>query len=525
MLNGVLRTTVERLGVTGGAIYLIADDDGDATLNLAAHYGVPFDMLSRITGLVSGDTSLNAIGHMPDQSAPPPDTGIFARLSVPIWRQGQIHGVIALVHDQPRDWRSEETRMLDAIGRQIGVALVNARLYAEAVRDEAHIRTILQSVAEGLLVFDQDDSLMLMNPAAEALFAFYPPHSGGAERAAALLWDWLHTHLNLADEPVEFSLPTTPIASFEPVRAGEVCPLADHPALAERDPDWPCWLLSDVPTGANVRLCPIYERVPRRVLQASSAIVRDADGETIGTVIALHDVTYFHELDELKGRFVATVSHELRTPLSVVLLQVSTLIKYYDRLDDAQRRVMVSEIQQQAHVLRELIEDILELSRFDAHRSMPQKQWFDLSGYCDELLQSLEPTLREKHLELSVHQRLDSSYIRADPQQVIRVLRNLLSNAIKYTADGGHITLEMAPVEDHIRLTVADTGIGIAPEEQPYVFDRFYRAERASRMASGTGLGLAIIKEIVDLHGGRIEIDSTPGEGSTFTIYLPVYQD
>jgi PAS domain S-box-containing protein len=525
MLNGVLRTTVERLGVTGGAIYLIADDDRDATLNLAAHYGIPFDVLSRITGIVSGDTLLNAIGPMPDQSAPPPDTGIFARLSVPIWRQGQIHGVIALVHDQPRSWRSEETRMLDAIGRQIGVALVNARLYAEAVRDEAHIRTILQSVAEGLLVFDQDDSLMLMNPAAEALFAFYPPDSGGAERAAALLWDWLHIQSNPPDEPVEFSLPTTPIAPFEPVRAGEVCPLVDHPALAGRDPHWPCWLLSDVPAGANMRLCPVFERIPRRVLQANSAIVRDADGETIGTVIALHDVTYFHELDELKGRFVATVSHELRTPLSVVLLQVSTLIKYYDRLDDAQRREMVSEIQQQAHVLRELIEDILELSRFDAHRSMPQKQWFDLSGYCDELLQSLEPTLREKHLELSVHQRLVSSYIRADPQQIIRVLRNLLSNAIKYTADGGHITLEMAPAEDHVRLTVADTGIGIAPEEQPYVFDRFYRAERASRMASGTGLGLAITKEIVDLHGGRIEIDSTPGEGSTFTIYLPVYEE
>ena len=524
MLDGVLRTTVERLGVTGGAIHLIADDDPDTTMTLAAHYGMPIDLISHITGITSGDTFLNTIKNLPTHTAPPPDTGIFARLSVPIWRQGQIHGVITLVHDQPRAWRSEETRMLDAIGRQIGVALINARLYAEAVRDEAHLRTILQSVAEGLLVFDQDDNLMLMNPAAEALFSFYPHDSGGAERAAARLWDWLHVHPNLPHEPVEFSLPTVPIAQFEPLQAGEICHLADHAALAERDADWPCWLLPDVAPDISMGHCPVYERVPCRVLQANSAIVRDADGETLGTVIALHDVTYFHELDELKGRFVSTVSHELRTPLSVVLLQVSTLIKYYDRLADVQRRDMLSEIQQQAHVLRELIEDILELSRFDAHRSMPQKQWFDLSGHCDELLQSLEPSLREKHLELTVQQRLASSYIRADPQQVMRVLRNLVSNAIKYTAEGGRITLEMAPAGDNVRLTVTDTGIGIAPEEQPYVFDRFYRAEQASRMASGTGLGLAITKEIIDLHGGRIEVESTPGKGSTFTIHLPVYE-
>jgi PAS domain S-box-containing protein len=525
MLDGVLRTIVERLDVTGGAIHLIADDDSDARLTLAAHYGMSFDMISRITGIVSGDTFLHAIKNLPNHTVPPPETGIFARLNVPIWRQGQIHGVITLVRDQPHSWRNEETRMLDAIGRQIGVALVNARLYAEALRDEAHIRTILQSVAEGLLVFDQDDNLMLVNPAAAALFSFYPSESGGAEHAAALLWDWLRIHPNLPDEPVEFSVPTAAITQFESIPVDDVCLLLDHTVLEDRDPYWPCWLLPGLPPGTNVRLCPIYERILRRVLQASSAVVRDVDGETLGTVIALHDVTYFHELDELKGRFVSTVSHELRTPLSVVLLQVSTLIKYYDRLADAQRREMVGEIQQQAHVLRELIEDILELSRFDAHRSMPQKQWFDLSGHCDELLQSLEPSLREKHLDLTVQQRLASTYVRADPQQVMRVLRNLLSNAIKYTADGGKITLEMASAGPNVRLTIADTGIGIAPEEKPYVFDRFYRAERASRMASGTGLGLAITKEIVDLHGGRIEVDSTPGEGSRFTIYLPVYNE
>jgi PAS domain S-box-containing protein len=528
MLDGVLRTTVERLGVMGGAIHLLSDDG--SVLSLAARHGVSDETLQLVTGIVPGGADRDAIRSTPHvvngvEPDIPHETGIFAVLSVPIWYQGQVQGVITLLHDQPRPWRTEETRMLDVIGRQIGVARVTARLYTDAVRDEAHIRTILQSVADGLLVFDQDNHLTLMNSAAEALFAFYSPESGGPAQAAARLWEWLQSHAALPDEPVEFSLPVSSLMQIDRAEVEGQCPLSIHGRVPPLDLAWPCWLHVAGPTGEELRRCPIYARITRCALQARSSVVHDADGQVLGTVIVLHDVTYFRELDELKGRFVSTVSHELRTPLSVVLLQVSTLLKYYDRLPDAQRQEMINEIQQQAHALRELIEDILELSRFDARRSLPQKQWFDLASHCDELLSSLEPSVREKHLRLETIQNLESSYIRADPQQVMRVLRNVVSNAIKYTPEGGQIVLRMEQANGEVRLSVSDTGIGIEPDEQLYVFDRFYRSEKASRMASGTGLGLSITKEIVDLHGGRIELSSTPGEGSTFTIYLPVYDE
>jgi signal transduction histidine kinase len=527
MLSGVLRTTVERLGVLGGAIYLLADDE--TTLSLAAKYGVSVDTLQLVTGIVPGGVDLGLIGDMPfvvNGALPdiPHATGISAVLSVPIWQHGQMLGVITLVHDQPRPWRTEETRMLDAIGRQIGVALVNARLYADAVRSEARIRTILQSAADGLLVFDRDNHLVLMNQAAESLVSFYPPEAGGARQAAALLWEWLQANGAAFDDPgaVEFSLPTVALLPVDRSEYEEQCLLHDRDGEIERDPHWPCWLQPEGLVESEVRRCPVYERIPRCAIRARSAVVRDADGAMLGTVIALHDVTYYRELDDLKGRFVSTVSHELRTPLSVVLLQISTLLKYYERLSDSQRREMMGEIQQQAHTLRELIEDILELSRFDAKRSMPQKQWFDLVGHCDDLIALLEPSIREKNLALEVSRQLDSAYIRADPQQVMRVLRNLLSNAIKYTPEGGRVGLRLEQGSGEVRLSVSDSGIGIAPEDQLYVFDRFFRSEQASRIASGTGLGLAITKEIVDLHRGRIELHSVPGEGSTFTVHLPV---
>jgi GAF domain-containing protein len=212
MLSGVLRTTVERLGVLGGAIYLLADDE--TTLSLAASYGVAADTLQLVTGIVPGGVNLGLIGDAPyvlNGALPdiPHATGISAVLSVPIWQHGQMLGVITLVHDQPRPWRTEETRMLDAIGRQIGVALVNARLYADAVRSEARIRTILQSAADGLLVFDRDNHLVLMNQAAESLVSFYPSEAGGARQAAALPGNGCGRR-RCIDDPgaVEFSLPT-----------------------------------------------------------------------------------------------------------------------------------------------------------------------------------------------------------------------------------------------------------------------------------------------------------------------------
>jgi signal transduction histidine kinase len=239
-------------------------------------------------------------------------------------------------------------------------------------------------------------------------------------------------------------------------------------------------------------------------------------------VVALHDVTYFRELDQLKDRFVSNVSHELRNPLSSIMLQISTLLRYYERFAEADRHRMLIEIQQQAYILRELIEEILELSRLDAGRSLPQKEWFDLTEQVRQVSGTLELSAHEKNqtLELS---GLDSAYyVQADPHQITRVLRNLISNAIKYTPENGRITLCMAADGDRVRLSVTDTGIGISPDDQVNIFDRFYRTVEASEMASGTGLGLSITKEIIELHGGRIEVQSVLGEGSTFIVTLPV---
>ena len=519
MLDGVLRTTVQRLGVLGGGIYLLADDQ--SSLILAAHYGVPVETLNLVTGIPQdGGDALPADALPASELAELTDrSGISSVLNIPIWRQEQMQGVIALVNNEPRPWTNEEVRMLDAIGRQIGMTLANARLYAEAVRDEARVRTILQSVADGLLVFDPDDHLTLMNPAAAALFAFYPQEWGGPTQAATLLWDWLRAR-QAAPGTVEFELPVGLAGEALKRLVDDECAVEGCPAKAGDPLLKPCWLWVSGDEG-RLRGCPLDDHTQRRAIQAQSAEVRDTEGQVQGTVIVLHDVTYFRELDELKGRFVSTVSHELRTPLSTVLLQVSTLLKYYDRLSEEERRNMVAGVQQQANVLRELVEDILELSRFDARRATLQRQWFDLSVQCRSVLESLALIIRERDITVQVEGCDSPCYIQGDVGQLSRAIRNLATNAVKYTPSGGRVTLRLEHAEGGVRLAVSDTGIGIAPEAQKHIFDRFYRTDQAMEMAAGTGLGLSITKEIVDLHGGHIDLRSAPGQGSTFTLWLP----
>lgn len=526
MLRGVLVTSIEQLGVMGGAIYLLNSDS--LAMHMVASHGVPAKSLNLVTGfdVDPGEEVVEASSILTQVSLDEirDKTGISAVLSIPILHQEQVQGIITLVHGEPRPWSNEETSMLDAIGRQIGVALANARMYEDALRDEAQVRAILTGVADGLLVFDEDGELILMNPAAEALFGFYPDAYGGPRQAVILFWNWLHYRHSLGNEGqgIEFTLPEHHLSEQDQEYLLGPCRENGCPNTESPDPEWPCWLRGCRLSQVEMFHCPVHERISRRSIQAQSTPIRDGERGRLGTVIALHDVSYYRELDELKGRFVSTVSHELRTPLSAVLLQVSTLLKYYDRFEETERRQMITEVHGQAQVLRELIEDILELSRYDAKRSVMQTRWFNLADACASAVAAMHPVIEEKKLTFTMDGCESDLYIMGDPNHMARAIRNLLSNAIKYTPSDGSVSVSVQRENDLVKIAVTDSGIGMDAETQAHVFDRFYRADDAAQMASGTGLGLAITKEIVTQHGGSIAVESTLGKGSTFTVHLPV---
>ena len=246
-------------------------------------------------------------------------------------------------------------------------------------------------------------------------------------------------------------------------------------------------------------------------------------GETTGAVVVLHDITELRKLERVRRDFVANVSHEFRTPLTAIQGFAETLLA--GALDDPQNRTRFLEIiLEHSRRLARLTEDLLVLSKMDAERLELEIHRLRVSQLIESCLETAQHRAAEKDLRISVDMPQRLPDIAGDRRRLAEVLQNLLDNAIQYTLPGGQIIVSAEAGEDEIILTVSDTGIGIPKADQPRIFERFYRVDVArSREAGGTGLGLAIAKHLVEVHGGRLWVDSEVGQGSQFHFSVPVF--
>ncbi|MFI7598034.1 ATP-binding protein [Actinoplanes sp. NPDC049681] len=235
-----------------------------------------------------------------------------------------------------------------------------------------------------------------------------------------------------------------------------------------------------------------------------------------------HLVARLQELDTAKTDFMSTVSHELRTPLTSIAGYVELLLDAEAGELTPPQKKMLDVIGRNTRRLRELIEDMLILSKIESGSFRPARRPVDLAELAEHAMTAIAPAAAKGRVTLrtEVEGPLELS---ADPEQIDRVLMNLLSNAVKFSRPDGTVTLTARREDEQVHLTVADDGMGIPPAEQQALFARFFRASNAIHQAiPGTGLGLAIVRTIVDNHGGRIAVDSTEGVGTTVTVRLPV---
>ncbi|MBP7689144.1 MAG: PAS domain S-box protein [Thermoflexales bacterium] len=224
------------------------------------------------------------------------------------------------------------------------------------------------------------------------------------------------------------------------------------------------------------------------------------------------------ELDQLKSKFVSDVSHELRTPVTSLMLYLSLL--GHSKPD--KRPQYLSHAQQQAERMKQLIEDILDLSRLTRDKAELTLAPVDLNAVLEQAVVAQQPRAEAAGLTLMFDPAVELPVMRGDISRLQQVATNLIANAINYTATG-EVRIRSVHHADRVGFEVQDTGMGIAPEDQPHIFERFYRGRRASQSSvRGTGLGLNIVKEIVDWHGGHVEVHSQLNVGSTFTVWLPV---
>jgi two-component system phosphate regulon sensor histidine kinase PhoR len=245
--------------------------------------------------------------------------------------------------------------------------------------------------------------------------------------------------------------------------------------------------------------------------------------EDAGAVIVLHDITDLRKLERVRRDFVANVSHELRTPLTAIQGFSETLLA--GAIDDPQNRVRFLEIiLEHSRRLARLTEDLLMLSKMDADRLELEIRRLSVSQFVESCLETAQRPAAEKDLRISVNLGNSLPDIAADRRRLAEVLQNLLDNAIQYTPAGGQIMLSASADDEEVTFTVSDTGIGIPQADQPRIFERFYRVDVArSREVGGTGLGLSIAKHLVEVHGGRIWVESEVGQGAQFHFTVPIF--
>ncbi|MBK8576545.1 MAG: PAS domain-containing protein [Elusimicrobia bacterium] len=245
------------------------------------------------------------------------------------------------------------------------------------------------------------------------------------------------------------------------------------------------------------------------------------EGNEAGVVLTFHDVTPLRRLENLRKDFVANVSHELKTPLTALRAALETLLD--GALEDPKHaRDFLQTAQDQTERLQRLIEDLLTLSRLE-HPNAPQTPASCiLQEVSQRVIKALNPIAKKDQILFTTQFPTSPLVVALNADELTQILFNLLDNAIKFNRNDGRVTLRGNQTGDQTVIEVEDTGVGIPPEDQSRVFERFYRVDKArTRERGGTGLGLAIVKHLIENRGGTVAVSSAPDKGTTFTIHLP----
>jgi signal transduction histidine kinase len=558
MLQEAVSMTTRSLDGRSGSAFLLDPDGG--RLRLAATYrqdGMPLAELTEklnfsldrgLEGWVARTRTACLVDDVRQDDrwvrVPGVDDLGGSAISAPLLVEDRLLGVMTILGMAP--FTREHLDLLEAITRQVALALSNAGRYrqverrlqeqevvqqvAQVISRRLEMQPLLEEVCgqvadvlgypnvEILLVEGQQLVMRAARGAEHAVGLHIPLDRGIVGRVARSDRAAYVPDVRL-DPDYVVAIATTRSEIVVPLRKGNLVigvlnvesPVPD--GLTEED----ARLLSLIADQVSVAIenAALYDRLRRHSVELEQTVAE----RTARLAEALERAT---ESDRLKTQFVADVSHELRTPLTNIRLYLELI----SRADRERFAEYLETLNRETERLVDLIEDLLAISRLDAGTHPLEMAPLDLNALVQGLVADRSRLFDERRVRLSFEPDPALPGILADGRMLTQVLANLMTNAMHYTLAGGRVDLETrAVVRDAARwatLRVTDTGLGIPEEEQLHVFERFYRGTASRRMGTpGTGLGLSICKEILDRHGGRIELHSRVGEGSTFVLWLP----
>ena len=501
LLHAVLGRAVALLGVTGGELAIF--EEATQTLHVVASAGISRDSTGTRLALGEGAMGKVAVSHEPliipnydawigrsTKYSDVRDT-VQAVMVAPLLIGQRLVGAIASVHADPtRNFGPDDLRLLQLFAPQAAIAIENARLFTEAQRQKEYFAAVVSNSPVAIVTLELDGRITSFNPAFETLFGY------SVEEAVGMDIDVL---------------------------------LNDERTLAEAH------AYTSQATNATAKGIGKRRRKDGTLIDVELAGVPvTVEGRNVGIMALYHDVTDLlkakseaESANQAKSRFLANMSHELRTPLNAIIGYSEMLKEDAEERGHGEQAADLEKIRSSGRHLLALINDVLDLSKIEAGKMELYLETFDVRVLVEEVQTTIRPLIAQNANALEVAIAAEVGPLRADLTKVRQMLLNLLSNATKFT-DKGAIHLEVVRVPSptwaghDLLFRVRDEGIGMTPEQQGRLFEAFTQAEASTtRRFGGTGLGLAITRRFCEMMGGQIEVESTPGVGSTFTIRLP----
>ena len=489
LLEMVLEAAAEMLSGQASLIALRDPDQGD--FSIQASYGLPSAVVPYFEPLLADipDYADRSRFHIPGLAEKLGQivTQLGLRLqqvvALPMSIRDNLIGVLYVFRAYGSGFTSNDRRVLASFADQAAIAVYNAQLYERVSQEKRRLDAILEYSADGVLILDSAQRIQVFNRALSRLTGWTASEALDRRHDEVIRWAHLETDRDLSDA----------------VAGGWPLPSA-RPLYVEGD--------LRRKRGGTVSVGMIY------------APLFGQDRRLVNIIANVRDITRFREADEIKSTFVSVISHELKTPVALIQGYAETLLRKDARWDPKTREESLEVILEESDRLHHLIDNLLDASRLEAGKLPLEKEPVALDALARRVAERFR-TQTDAH-QVNVAFPEEFPVIEGDPTRLEQVLNNLLSNAIKYSPEGGPIDITGSAVSERVTVTVTDRGVGIPFEEQPHIFESFYRGSREyQQQTAGAGLGLYLAKAIVEAHGGEIWVESDPGEGAAFSFSLP----
>jgi two-component system NtrC family sensor kinase len=470
VLATVVESAVQLTGAEEGSLLLLDDVSGELYMRASKNFDDEFVRTFRVQvqdSLAGQVVETGKVVLLDARSPKKIKTAylVHSLIYVPLQVRGRTIGVLGVDNRKAGlELDEHDATVMMAMADYAAIAIENAQLLNRSEAERRKLETILLQTENAVIVVDTDHRILVMNKAAQEAFNVQGDFIG-------------RSVVEAIDDPKLLALIREPGIS---VKREEI----------------------EVSDG--------------RIFNAVKSPIRG-----VGQAVVMHDISHLKELDRIKSEFVTTVSHDLRSPLTAILGYVELIERAGPTT--SQQDEFISRIKLSVEQITNLVSDLLDLGRIEAGLDSTHEET-PISVLARYAVESMRVPAEAKGLSMELDVDDDLPMVNGDPIRLRQMIGNLLENAVKYTPSGGQVCLEANSEDSQIILRVLDDGPGIPPSDQPYLFDKFYRASNIPADVPGTGLGLSIVKSIVDHHNGRIWVDSQMGEGTVFTVVLPALQ-